>query len=192
MKNLRFLLVIFLLVIGLAMNAAAQANSSLERAQALQKSGHTDQAIQAYHELLQQEPQNIEALSALSGLLESQGRWREAVPLLETLVVLQPHDSAVLYRLGRMKSWQSTEKNDEAVTLLGKACAISDHNPEYCSAYANILSWKQETRAEAVTALRDTLAAHPDAVASRVNLGQMRSWNTVTRPEALQIFDHGL
>ena len=134
----------------------------------------------------------MEALSALSGLLESQGRWREAVPLLETLVVLQPHDSAVLYRLGRMKSWQSTEKNDEAVTLLGKACAISDHNPEYCSAYANILSWKQETRAEAVTALRDTLAAHPDAVAARVNLGQILSWNNVTRPEALQIFDQGL
>src|SRR5947209_97514 len=130
MKNLRVLLVIFLLVIGLAMNAAAQADSSLERAQALQRSGHIDQAIQAYHELLQQESQNVEALSALSGLLESQGRWREAVPLLETLVVLQPHDSAALYRLGRMKSWQSTEKNDEAVTLLGKACAISDHNPE--------------------------------------------------------------
>ena len=49
MKNLRFVMIICLLAIGSAMNAAAQANSSLERAQALQKSGHTDQAIQAYH-----------------------------------------------------------------------------------------------------------------------------------------------
>ena len=192
MKNLRFVLIICLSVAGLAMNAAAQTNSGLERAQALQKSGHAEQAMQAYRELLQQEPQNVEALSALSEMLESQGSWREAVPLLETLVTLQPHDSGILYRLGRMKSWQSTEKNNEAVALLGKACAMSDHNPEYCSAYANILSWKQETRAEAVTTLRDTLAAHPDAVAARVNLGQILSWNNVTRPEALQIFDQGL
>ncbi|PYP88512.1 MAG: hypothetical protein DMG65_15030 [Candidatus Angelobacter sp. Gp1-AA117] len=181
------------LVLGLALGSFAQsASSSVERARVLQKAGHADQALQLYRDVLQQEPQNLEALADISGLLEAQGKWRDAVPYLEKLVELQPHDTDAMYRLGRMKSWESTEKNNEAATLLARACKDSDHNPEYCEAYANILSWKQETRAEAVTTLRDTLAAHPEAVAPRVTLGQILSWNSVTRPEALKMFDEGL
>src|SRR5438270_3129007 len=181
------------LVLGLALGSFAQsASSSVERARALQKAGHTDQALQLYRDVLQQEPQNLEALADISGLLEAQGKWRDAVPYLEKLVELQPHDTDAMYRLGRMKSWESTEKNNEAATLLARACKDSDHNPEYCEAYANILSWKQETRAEAVTTLRDTLAAQPEAVAPRVTLGQILSWNSVTRTEALKMFDEGL
>ena len=193
MKPLRLILICSLLT-GLTLGSAAQSNSAttLERARTMQKAGHADQAIRFYQELLQQEPQNVEALTEISDLLQAEGRWREAVPFLEKLVTLQPHDTNALYQLGRMKSWESTEKNNEAAALLGRACKSSDHNPEYCSAYANILSWKQETRAEAVATLRETLAAHPDAVAPRVNLGQILSWNGVTRPEALQIFDQGL
>jgi tetratricopeptide (TPR) repeat protein len=190
MKALRFISIVCLLLVPAF--AVAQNNTALERAGALASAGQTDQAIQAYRDVLQQEPQNVEALSALSNLFEAKGRWREAVPLLEKLVELQPHDSAALYRLGRMKSWQSSEQNNEASQLLKRACDTSDHNPEYCTAYADLLSWKQETRAEAVSRLRETLAAHPDAVETRLKLAQILSWNDVTRPEALNLFDEGL
>jgi len=62
------------LVLGLALGSFAQsASSSVERARVLQKAGHADQALQLYRDVLQQEPQNLEALADISGLLEAQG-----------------------------------------------------------------------------------------------------------------------
>jgi tetratricopeptide (TPR) repeat protein len=184
-----------LLMLGAATQALAtlplQADAALQMARAEAKAGRTDLAIQKYHGLLEQEPQNIDALSDLAYLLEAKGKWPEAVPLLERLVKLQPHDSQALYHLGRMKSWQS-EGRGQALDYLHRACEESDHNPEYCSAYADVLGWSQETRAKAIATLEATLATHPDSVASRVRLAQMLSWNDVTRPHALQIFDEGL
>src|SRR5437016_3150729 len=171
--------------------APFQADAALQLARAEAKAGRTDFAIQRYRALLEQEPQNIDALSDLAYLLEAKAKWPEAVPLLERLVKLQPHDSLALYHLGRMKSWQP-EGRGPALGYLDRACEESNHNPEYCSAYADVLGWSQETRAKAVAALQATLAAHPDSVVSRVRLAQMLSWNEVTRPQSLQIFDEGL
>jgi tetratricopeptide (TPR) repeat protein len=168
-----------------------QGDAALQLARAEAKAGRTEFAIQRYRALLEQEPQNVDALSDLAYLLEAKAKWPEAVPLLERLVKLQPHDPVALYHLGRMKSWQS-EGRGQALDFLRRACEESDHNPEYCSAYADVLGWSQETRAKAVATLEATLATHPDSVASRIRLAQMLSWNDVTRPNALQIFDEGL
>ncbi|HEV3041822.1 MAG TPA: tetratricopeptide repeat protein [Candidatus Angelobacter sp.] len=168
-----------------------QSDAALQLARAEAKAGRTEFAIQRYRALLEQEPQNIDALSDLAYLLEAKAKWPEAVPLLERLVKLQPHDTQALYHLGRMKSWQP-EGRGQALDYLGRACGESDHNAEYCSAYADVLGWSQETRAKAIAALEATLTAHPDSVASRVRLAQMLSWNEVTRPQALQLFDEGL
>jgi tetratricopeptide (TPR) repeat protein len=193
MKTPCYFAFICMLVTGAAVDQAAaiQNESTLELARIEAKAGKTDAAVQRYRTLLEQEPQNIEALSALAYLLESKGKWPDAVPLLEHLISVQPHDLVALYHLGRMKSWQP-EGRGRALDYLRRACEESNHNPEYCTAYGDVLGWTQETRAQAVAMLQATLAAHPDSVSSRIRLAQMLSWNEVTRPQALQLFDEGL
>jgi tetratricopeptide (TPR) repeat protein len=192
MKHFSFFPLVCIMVTCAGLSAIAQNNPALDEAAAMAASGRASEAVDLYRGLLQREPDNVQALMEVSVLLESKGQWREAVPFLEHLVQLEPKNAAALYRLGRMESWQSAERGQDATTLLRRACDASDHVPEYCDAYADLLSWKQETRAEAVSRLRETLSAHPDSVPTRIKLGQLLSWNNVTRPEAMQIFDQGL
>lgn len=123
--------------------------------------------------------------------LEAQGKWQEAVPLLEQVVKQEPTNSAALYKLGSMKSWQAGGRN-EALGLLLRACDLSSGNPEYCSAYAELLSWNSQTRGEAVTRLQQILAAHPEAVSARLRLAQIWSWSDATRPQAVGLYEQGL
>lgn len=192
MKNNCLVIIVCLLTLGITVNAAGQNTSALDQAAAAAAAGRTDDAIQQYRAVLQQDPNNVAALSALSDLLQANGRWREAIPVLEQLVQLNPKDSALLYQLGRYKSWESEKQHDQGVELLRSACDNSDHNVEFCSAYAETLSWRQETRAEAIKRLQQMVAAHPDAVYARVRLAQILSWNNGTRAQSLQVFDEGL
>jgi tetratricopeptide (TPR) repeat protein len=174
-----------------ALSLSAQNGPSLQDAAAAADAGRQDEAIGMYRALLQREPQNVEAMSALSRLLEASGRWRDAVPVLDNLVQLQPENSAALYQLGSMTSWESDQR-PRALTLLRRACETSGHNAEYCAAYGEVLSWSGDTRMEAITQLRSTVSAHPEAVSPRLRLAQLLSWNESTRREALQVFDDGL
>jgi len=127
----RYLITLLCLLALSSVVAAAQNTSTLEQAAAAQATGNNDQAIQLYRTVLQQEPNNVAALSALSDILEGAGKWRDAQPLLEQLVKLQPQNSAALYKLGRMKSWQ-TGGRPEALELLRRACDSSNHDAEIC------------------------------------------------------------
>jgi tetratricopeptide (TPR) repeat protein len=130
------------------------------------------------------------ALSAQASQLQAQGKWREAVPLLEQVVALEPLNARALYQLGSMKSWQSGRRA-EALELLRMSCEIGN-NPEYCGAYAEVLSWNAGDRPAAVARLREVLAAHPDAVPSRLRLAQLLSWSGRERTQALELYDQGL
>jgi tetratricopeptide (TPR) repeat protein len=121
------------------------------------------------------------AISAQARQLQAQGKWREAVPLL----------AQALYQLGSMKSWQPGQRT-QALDLLRMSCAISSNNPEYCGAYAEVLSWNAADRPAAVGQLREVLAAHPDSVSSRLHLAQLLSWSGRDRAQALELYDQGL
>ena len=148
-------------------------------------------AIERYRAVLQQEPNNTGALFSLSQLLQAEGKWHEAMPLLEKLIQLEPGNSDALFQLGRMKTWASDRTRSEGLELMNRACEATK-NPEYCSASAEVLSWKDETRQAAVVRLRALLSANPDSVSTRVRLAQILSWNETTRPESLSLFDEGL
>src|SRR5579864_2681310 len=188
MRKLHILGLITLMTAALPVRAQ---NNELEKARTAASQGQTEAAIQLYRSALQTEPQNTEALAAVSNLLEGEGKWRDAVPYLEKLVSLQPGDLAAIYKLGRMKSWESDQRS-EALRLLKQACEGSGHNAEYCSTYPDVLSWKAETRGEAIASYERTLAAHPESVASRLRLAQILSWSDATRPQALRVYDQGL
>jgi tetratricopeptide (TPR) repeat protein len=176
---------------AVAINMAPQGPSTQEQAAAAANAGQADEAIRLYSAVLQQEPDNVAALSSMAALLQSQRKWQEATPVLERLTALRPQDSAALYQLGSMKSWQ-TGQRAEALDLLHRACDLSDHNPEYCQAYAEVLSWNTKNRTEAVAQLGEILAQHPENVPARLRLAQMLSWDKSTRQRALALYDQGL
>jgi tetratricopeptide (TPR) repeat protein len=174
-----------------AMPLAAQNTLTMEGAARAEGAGRPDDAIRGYQAVVAREPENADAMSALSRLLESRGHWHEAIPILERLVKLQPENSLALYKLGSMKSWLPDQRK-EALELLDRACETSRHDPEYCGAYAEVLSWSEKSRAQAITQLRQTVAAHPETVSARLRLAEMLSWNTNTRVEAIKLFNQGL
>ena len=164
---------------------------TLDQAAAAADAGRRAEAIEMYRALLQREPENAIALGSISDLLQAKGDLREAVPFLERLVVLKPHDAGALYQLGRVKSWQP-ENRMRALELLHRACEDSGHNPEYCTTYGDVLSWKHENRDDAIQQLQAVVDAHPEQVDARIKLAQVLSWGNATRPRALQLFEEGL
>lgn len=138
-----------------------------------------------------QESSDGSALLAQAAKLEAEGKWQQAVPLLEQAIQQQPKNTEALYKLGIMKSWRA-ENRRESLDLLARACKLSAENPEYCSAYAEVLSWNSQTRAEAVGQLSKIVAAHPEGVAARLRLAQIYSWSDETRPQALELYEQGL
>ncbi|HEY1525194.1 MAG TPA: tetratricopeptide repeat protein [Candidatus Angelobacter sp.] len=189
MKTSRLYLIslLFMLVCGAASVCGAQSQQTASAA----IPGNAEDSIRTYRAVLQQEPQNLSALQSLAGVLESSGRWREAIPVLEQIITLRPQDADALYRLGSMKSWQPGGR-EEALDLLHRACEIDGRQPDYCAAYAEVLSWNQNDRSAAIVRLSENVKAHPEAIASRLKLAQILSWNVSTRAESLAIYDQGL
>ena len=102
----------------------------------------------------------------------------------------QVDEAARDFEQGRQMTWSAATRG-EGIALLKRACAL-DRRPDYCSEYAEVLSWKNETRPQAVAELREVVAAHPEYTPARLKEAKILSWNERTRPEALRIFDEGL
>jgi tetratricopeptide (TPR) repeat protein len=151
----------------------------------------SDQSVEQLRTQIAKSPDDTAAISALVQKLEQEGKWRETMPLLEHLLALQPKNSAALYQLGSMKSWEAGQRK-ESLDLLRRACETSDNNVEYCSSYAEVLGWRTEDRPEAITALQQLIAAHPENVSARLRLAQILSWDESSRAHALQIYEQGL
>jgi tetratricopeptide (TPR) repeat protein len=156
----RALLISALLLIGLPLEAQIS-STLLQHAQQQAATGEREEAIKTYRQLLSAEPDNVTALSACAQLLEAEGRWREAVPLLSRLVEQRPDDADSLYRLGRMKSWTDGGL-PEATRLLGRAAAIAPTDPDYQVAYAEALSRADPHSDDPINILRALVSAHPD------------------------------
>ena len=156
-----------------------------------QSAANDESAIEQYRNQLAQQPDNYDLISRLAQKLEQQGRWRDAMPLLERLIAFEPRNSAALYQLGSMKSWEPAERK-KALDLLHRACATSNNNPEYCSSYAEVLSWSIENRAEAISTFQQIVSAYPDNVSARLRLAQILSWDNASRGNALKVYKQGL
>lgn len=167
----RGLLIISLMFASLSVFAQTSP-ATLEHAQKEAAAGHKEHAIEICRKVLNAEPDNATALSQCANLLESSGRWREAVPLLSRLAELQPGNADALYRLGRMKSWMDGGAT-EATILLKRASEAEPGNPNYKVAYAEVLSRKGQHVDEAVHILQAVVAAHPDHIEGRRLLARL-------------------
>lgn len=169
----------------------AQQPSVLEQARSEAAAGHFDRAAGLYRQVLQTQPDSAEALGGLADAFESSGRWREAIPLLNRLVLLHPGNAARLFQLGRMESWQAGTRG-RGLELLKRAADLEPANPDYQAGYAEVLSWESDQRPEAVRVLRGVLTVRPNHVASIGRLAEILSWSEASRPEAARLFERGL
>lgn len=178
----------FLLLALLVMAKPSHAQDErvlLQQAKTQSAVGHEERAIQIYRTLLSSNPSNVEALAACSYLLETNGRWREAVPLLTRQVELEPQNADALYRLGRMKSWMDGG-SAEATTLLRGAADLEPGNPGYQVAYAEVLGRRSQNLPESIAILKGVVATHAEQVEARRLLARMLGRQHQT-DEALQV-----
>lgn len=130
-------------------------------------------------------------LAAQVDALEAQGKWREAVDSLQQLIALRPNDAARLDQLGRWRSWQ-TGWRDEALRLLHNACEIDRKDPKYCTDYAEVLSWRSETKSAAIEQLRGVLNRSPNHIPAVILLANILSWNRDTSSDAVALIESAL
>lgn len=168
MKCLAVLAVLSLGLISLPVlpaSAAPQQNSTLDDAKAQVASGNLDRAAQLFQQVLNSDPNNVSALQGLTDALVAQGHWQAAMEPLRHLNELQPNDADRIFQLGQMESWQS--HRDQALSLLSRSAEIDPSNVQHQEYYAEVLSWNQSERAQAVEILRGILAHHPEDSSAR-------------------------
>jgi predicted TPR repeat methyltransferase len=133
-----------------------------------QKNGHLDAAADIYRAILEQAPDQADAMHYAGVMAHQQGRSREAVSLIEKSLLLAPwqadwhsNHGIVLKAMGRL---------DAAVAAFRQAIAL---DPSHVNAYNNLgvlLRANGET-AEAEAAYRTALAMDPEHKDVHHNLG---------------------
>ncbi|HEV2287833.1 MAG TPA: tetratricopeptide repeat protein [Candidatus Acidoferrales bacterium] len=181
-SGLLFLAAFFCVPLALA----APQSSVLDQARAAAAAGYYDQASQLFKQVLAVSPDNIDALGGLTDSLVATGRWRDAVPALQHLDQLQPNNAVRIFQLGQMQSWLG--ERAQALELLKHAADLNSANAQYQEYYAEVLSWNDATRPQALTILRALVAAHPNDENALLSYAEILSWNGATRSQALESY----
>jgi len=119
-------------------------------------------------EVVQANPDSVEAHVNLGAQLITEGVSSEALPILERAVSLRPNSAAAQYDLGLAQLKE--KKYDEAITSNKKAIELKPEWPDAYNnlglAYAGLSRWK-----EAETAYREAVRLVPDYAGALYNLG---------------------
>jgi len=148
-------------------------------------------AIQRDQQILQNDPNNKEALADIVDQLDGAGRWKEALPYLATLTEVAPNDAARLHQLGMYYSW--TENGGaKALPLLKRASEAQPNNSQWAYDYADVLARGSEHRAEAVQVLRSIVEHDPKFIPAITRLAEILSWSGSSRAESAKLYQQGL
>lgn len=122
-------------------------NVLLGRAVALQHMGHTESAIQAYEELLDIRPDNVEAQTNMYGLIGA--RYPAvAIQKLSALLDKQPDNVGLIAQMAVMSA--RIGRYDDALRYLGMAAAMEPENPSHIFNIA-VVADQSGNRKEAVS-----------------------------------------
>lgn len=89
--------------------------------------GNRDEAIVELRKLLKVDPENSTGAASLGGLLSGQGKYSEAVEVLEGAVKAAPDSPSLQYQLGL--AYLKTNQKDKGVSHLQKAAEQNDADP---------------------------------------------------------------
>ena len=169
---------------------SAPQSPALAQARAAETAGQYGRAEQIFRQILGNDPDNLDALNGLTDTLVAAGRWRDAIPILDHLVQLQPDNAARIFQLGQMESWSGN--NTAAVADYRQVLSLDPHYLKAIEGLAEILSWSDATRPEAAALFRRGLALSPDDVNLLIPYADMLSWNDATRTQALAYYKKAL
>jgi predicted O-linked N-acetylglucosamine transferase (SPINDLY family) len=132
------------------------------------QAGQWQQAEQLYLQILQSDPQQIDALHLLGVLAGQTGRMDQAMDYLQAAVRLQPGLAAAHANLGNV--YRAQGKLPEAVASFEQAVHLQTSSALAHSNLGNALR-EQGRLAEAVVHLQQALRLRPDFAAAHYNLG---------------------
>jgi tetratricopeptide (TPR) repeat protein len=125
--------------------------------------GHPRDALQAYDEALQLNPDDIVALMWSHNALFPTGRFTEARQRLERVVEIDPHCVLALKTLAACRSgagWVQGEESRQTEQLIRQALRLAPESPDVWETQANFYFFRGEWEKSAAT-LRKFVEMHP-------------------------------
>jgi len=110
------------LIVAVCLGAGACSDIMAE-ARTLEEEGDLGGAVALYEKLLEEEPENLPALSAAAVDLLLLGRFDEALPLQERIVALDPDETQIRIELG-FNYLNHQGRPSDAARVLGEAVAL--------------------------------------------------------------------
>jgi len=132
------------------------------------QTGQWQQAEQLYLQVLEVDPDQIDALHLLAAITGQTGRESRAITYLQAVLRLQPGLAAAHNNLGN--AFSSQGRFPEAVASFQEAVRLQ---PDFAVAYSNLgnAQRKQGRLAEAVASLQQAVRLKPDFAGAHNNLG---------------------
>ncbi|MEO5333454.1 MAG: tetratricopeptide repeat protein [Magnetococcus sp. YQC-5] len=142
----------------------------IQQALQLHQSGQLQEAEKLYRQLLQQQPNNQDALNLLGFLFHQSGKRELAVEYINKAIAMDPGQPLFYNNLGIVI--QNQGKHQEAIACYQKALAI---NPAYHAAYSNMgtVMQAQGKFDEAMACHQKALELEPDFFEAYANIGNV-------------------
>ncbi len=141
---------------------------TLDRAQALHFQGRLSEAETQYREVLEWQPDAIEALRGLGALAYQHGRVDEAADLFARGVAIRPE--AADFHANLAEVLRILTRSDQALNHVRKALALDPTLPDAWNTFG-LLAHDQARYSEAETAYLEALRLRPEYAAAQINLG---------------------
>lgn len=172
--------------------------ATMQEARKLRDEGRPRAALDVYHDLLKQDPQNLEAARELAWTESADlGRHRKALQILEPWLQKFPQDESLLLQFAEITSWRSNLR--ESLRLYRKAIERHPRSTDARAGQAQVLMWLGRAQ-EAESQLRETIRDFPEAEKPRVRLAELlvsqernrearEVLETLKRPDALKMLE---
>lgn len=141
---------------------------SLSKAVQLHKNGHLDQAELLYRQILDDSPEQPEALHLLGVIAHQRGQSEKAIKLIRRAVAVQPQ--APIFHCNLAEAYRVAGDLPEAVDHSRKAIRLQPHNADAHN-HLGLALQGQGKLDEAVASFREALSLRPDFALAHNNLG---------------------
>jgi protein O-GlcNAc transferase len=146
---------------------------ALEYGKALAANGNDSEAIPIFKNILDREPDSIEASYQLALALQRSGQAQDAIPLLKKVIAAEPQNAEAMTNLGMALCQTQTAK--DAVPVLQRSLALDPSSvtahQDLAAAYVQLSQF-----GDAVRELHEALKLAPDLPQLHYNLGLALKW----------------
>lgn len=130
--------------------------------------------------------QTADSLRRAAVSLEGQGRWRDAIPVLEQYLRLVPDDAERTRQLGQYLAWAGDR--ERGVAMLRRALEHGPSDPATMAALGEVLSWDPAARQEAASLFEQALRLDPGNLTAREGQANLMTWRGEAA-RALPLYD---